>query len=204
MKTILLLLAALLLGGCVPRPLKGGRAGFTSPSLNGDIHQSENPKDESTQELDRITESEIPVKPGDKITGTDKDGKVVVIEPKEGATIKVRTTEKLRSRIGAAQKDPVREMAAKLASLKGVVWVGIVLVLFGVASAVYPPLKLIVNSVTTSIVIVATGGALIILPSLIVGNEILILCVGGGVVVVYWFAHRHGHAQGELKTLKGK
>lgn len=201
---LLLALAGVLLTGCITRPLKGGLAGFSSPALSGNIHQSENPKDESTQELDRETETEIPIQPGDKITGTDKDGKPVTIEALKPGTIKVHTTEKLRNRIGAAQKDPVREIAAKLSALKGVVWVGVLLFVFGAASAVYPPLKAIVGSLTTSAVCAAAGLALIVLPSLIVGNEVLILCVGVGVAGIYWFAHRHGHIHGELKTLKGQ
>jgi hypothetical protein len=203
-KYLLLTLVGALLAGCNMAPLKGGRSVFTSPSLTGELQQSENPKDESTQDLDRVTESEIPIKPGDKITSTDKDGKLVTIEATTPSTVKVRTTEKLRNRIGAAQKDPVREIAAKLGALKGVVWVGVLLFVFGAASAVYPPLKLIVGSLTTSAVCAASGLALIVLPSLIVGNEVLILCIGVGVAGIYWFAHRHGHLHGELKTLKSK
>jgi hypothetical protein len=47
--------------------------------------------------------------------------------------------------LGAAQKDTARELSAKLASLKGIVWVGVALFLFGLATLFYPPLKLIVG-----------------------------------------------------------
>jgi hypothetical protein len=172
---LLSLLALLVLTGCTLPALKGGKSSFVSASgIAGDIAQSENPKSESTQDYDRTTET--------------KDGKTVV-------------KEKVHTRLGAAQKDTGREIAAKLSSLKGVVWVGILLFIFGAASAVYPPLKVIVGSLTTSLVCAAAGIALIVLPSLIVGNEILILCVGGGVVIIYWFAHRHGHAKGQLTQL---
>lgn len=191
MKFIPLILALTLLSGCM-LPLKGGKATFSSPSLNGTVQQPQNPKDESTQDLDRTVETEIPVLPGDKVAG---------VEVQKPTTAKIKTTEKLHNRIGAAQKDTAREAMAKLSSLKGVVWVGILLFVFGVASAVYPPLKLIVGSVTTSAVCAAAGVALIILPSLIVGNEILILCVGGGAVIIYFFAHRHGHLRGQVTEL---
>jgi hypothetical protein len=174
MKYSLLLL--LVLTGCAGFPLKGGKAGFTSPSISGSINQPQNPKDESVQTYESF---EI------------KEGKPVL-------------RERLVNKIGAAQKDPFRETAAKLSSLKGVVWVGILLFVFGAASAVYPPLKLIVGSLTTSVVCAASGIALIILPSLIVGNEILILCVGVGAVLIWFFAHRHGHVHGQLKTLLNK
>ena len=52
--------------------------------------------------------------------------------------------------LGAAQKDTARELGAKLSSLKGIVWVGVGLFLFGIASLVWPPLKAVVGSVTTS------------------------------------------------------
>ena len=47
--------------------------------------------------------------------------------------------------LGAAQKDTARELGAKLSSLKGIVWVGVGLFVFGLASLVYPPLKVVVG-----------------------------------------------------------
>jgi len=98
--------------------------------------------------------------------------------------------------LGAAQKDTARELSAKLASLKGIVWVGVAMFLFGLASIFYPPLKLIIGSVTTSVAIVAGGVALMVLPSLIVGNELLILGGVAAAVGVWFFAHRHGQLRG--------
>lgn len=112
-------------------------------------------------------------------------------------------TEVIETTIGAAQKDTAREMAAKLGSLRGIVWLGVLVFLFGAASAVWPPLKVLVGgSITTSAVIAGAGVALIILPSLIVGNEILILCVALGGAALYFFAHRHGGLRGQLEALK--
>jgi hypothetical protein len=101
-----------------------------------------------------------------------------------------------RTELGAAQKDTTRELGAKLSSLKGIVWVGVGLFVFGLASLVWPPLKVIIGSVTTSAALVLGGLALMVLPTLIVGNELLIL---GGVVLAVggWFlAHRHGQLRG--------
>ena len=101
-----------------------------------------------------------------------------------------------RTELGAAQKDTARELGAKLSSLKGIVWVGVGLFVFGLASLVYPPLKVIIGSVTTSAALMLGGLALMVLPSLIVGNELLILA-GVGVAVGAWFlAHRHGQLRG--------
>lgn len=110
-------------------------------------------------------------------------------------------TETVETTIGAAQKDVAREMAAKLGSLKGIVWLGVLVFLVGAASFAWPPLKVIVGSVTTSAIITLAGLSLIVLPTLIVGNEILILCVALGGVALYFFAHRHASVHSKLKTL---
>ena len=69
---------------------------------------------------------------------------------------------------------------------------------FGLGSLVWPPLKVVIGSVTTSAALMLGGVALMVLPSLVVGNELLML---GGVAVVAggWFlAHRHGHLRGMI------
>lgn len=111
-------------------------------------------------------------------------------------------TERVTTKIGASQKDTAREIGAKLASLKWVTWVGVLVFLFGAASAFYPPLKLIVGSTTTSAVACVAGLALIVLPVLVVGNELLILGGGVGAVVLYWFAHRHSRVSTEARVYK--
>jgi hypothetical protein len=107
-----------------------------------------------------------------------------------------------KTELGAAQKDTARELSAKLASLKGIVWVGVIVFLFGIASMFYPPLKLIIGSVTTSAAICAGGLALMILPTLVVGNELLILLGVGAAVGVWFFAHRHGQLRGLVDAAK--
>jgi len=106
--------------------------------------------------------------------------------------------------LGAAQKDTARELGAKLSSLKGIVWVGVALFLFGLASLVYPPLKAVIGSVTTSAAILLGGVALMVLPSLIVGNELLILGAVGIAVGAWFLAHRHGQLSGLLAATTGE
>jgi hypothetical protein len=167
-----------ILAGCAVRPLKPGFGVIHTPSgVEAVVKQPENPKNESKQDVESRTERVSPS--GEKVV----------------------TTEKITTVVGAAQKDTGREVAAKLRSLSGVVWVGVILFLFGVASAVYPPLKLIVGSVTTSAACAAAGLALIFLPSLLVGHELLILGVSAGVVALWFVAHRHGSLKGSLDTL---
>jgi hypothetical protein len=100
--------------------------------------------------------------------------------------------------LGAAQKDTARELGAKLSSLKGIVWVGIALFVFGLASLVYPPLKVVIGSVTTSAALMLGGVALMVLPTLVVGNELLILGVVGLTVGGWFLAHRHGQLRGTV------
>ena len=107
-----------------------------------------------------------------------------------------REETRARTELGAAQKDTARELGAKLASLKGIVWVGVGLFVFGLASLVWPPLKVIVGSVTTSAALMLGGVVLMVLPSMVVGNELLILGVVGIAVGGWFLAHRHGQLRG--------
>lgn len=172
-----LVLAALFLAGCGSMPLRPGRASVaTDTGKVLEVRQSQNPLNETVQDYKRVT---------------DGDNKV--------------TTEEVHTKIGAAQKDTAREIGAKLSALRGVTWIGVLLFLFGVASAVYPPLKILVGgSVTTSAVIAAAGLALLILPTLVVGHEVLILAVAAGAAALWFFAHRHGSLRGQVTELLKK
>jgi hypothetical protein len=109
-----------------------------------------------------------------------------------------------RTELGAAQKDMAREVGAKLASLKGIVWVGVGLFVFGLASLVYPPLKAVIGSVTTSAALMLGGVALMVLPTLVVGNELLILGVVALVVGAWFLAHRHRELKGKWQVASGQ
>src|SRR3954453_21302714 len=197
MRRVFVPVLVLACAGCtMVKPLKPGAARIqTGVSTNGvrsfvsEIKQPENPSQSAAQNYERTTETELPLPKGtqlrEKYSHPDLAGDDLVSERtivlSEPTSQKMRVTEKAGTVVGAAQKDTAREFGAKLASLKGVVWVGVLLFVFGLASLFYPPLKLIIGSVTTSIAITAGGVALMILPSLVAGNELLIL---GGVAVV--------------------
>jgi hypothetical protein len=216
MKNLTLILLVLPLSGCVgtSRPLKGGKATtVTKPAaraIEQTVVQSENPAQVSRQDQETVKTRSYTVPAGSRI----EEKKVVMVEagPPEtnvqavvvSAPMPVIEREETRAKteLGAAQKDVAREMGVKLANLKSIVWVGLGLFLFGLASLVYPPLKLVIGSVTTSATMAAGGLALIVLPTLIVGNELLILG-GVGVAVGGWFlAHRHGRLQGFVDANK--
>jgi hypothetical protein len=114
-----------------------------------------------------------------------------------------REETRAQTELGAAQKDTARELGAKLSSLKGIVWVGIGLFVFGLASLVYPPLKVIIGSVTTSAALMLGGVALMVLPTLVVGNELLILGAVALAVGGWFLAHRHGQLRGLVAASSG-
>jgi hypothetical protein len=217
------LVFALVLAGCIgPRPLKPGASKIksvaptpTAPAqFESELKQPENPAQSAAQNFERTTETALPLPAGtrvqEKITArneaqleaapTVSEKTIILSAPAVQTT---RTVEKAGTVIGAAQKDTAREIGAKLSSLKGIVWVGVAMFLFGLATLFYPPLRAIIGSVTTSAAITVGGLTLMVLPTLIVGNELLIL---GGVAVAVggWFlAHRHGELKGKVATSGG-
>ena len=211
--TFLFLAAVLAFTGCGMAPLKGGKATSTAKgsAIVQTVNQSDNPAAASRQGQEtekvksytlpagsRLVETSVAVKP-DGLTVTNSLATLVsapmpVIE---------RESTKATTELGPAQKDTARELSAKLASLKGIVWVGVALFLFGLATLFYPPLKVLVGSVTTSVAIIVGGLALMVLPSLIVGNELLILAGVTAAVGLWFLAHRHGHLHGLVAANKG-
>ena len=220
MKTIALCVSLAFVVGCAStRPLRPGTSKMVSsaPSTGAqfasELKQPENPAQSAAQNFERTTESTLPLPAGTKVeertmTRDEKkpDAAPVVVEKTIVLSAPVvqttRTVEKAGTTIGAAQKDTARELGAKLASLKGIVWVGVVMFLFGIATLAYPPLRAIIGSVTTSVAIIVGGIALMILPTLIVGNELLILGAVTVAVGAWFLAHRHGQLRGVAESLK--
>ena len=180
-----------LLSGCMMAPLKGGRA-TTSGVIGQTVVQGDNPAQVSRQDQETVKTRSYTVPAGSRLVSASNQ---VVVVSAQMPVIEHEET-RAKTELGAAQKDTARELSAKLASLKGIVWVGVVMFLFGLASMFYPPLQAIVGSVTTSAAIVAGGLALIILPSLVVGNELLILAGVASAVGLWFLAHRHGQLRG--------
>ncbi|MEI7535341.1 MAG: hypothetical protein WCK57_13320 [Verrucomicrobiae bacterium] len=209
---VAVLLAAVLFSGCTIAPLKGGKA-TTSKSTQGieqSVVQGDNPAAASRQDQETVRTKSYTVPVGSRMVEThvtaDTGGALVTNASALLLSAPMFVTEREETRasseLGAAQKDTARELSAKLASLKGIVWVGVVVFLFGLASMFYPPLQLIIGSVTTSLMITAGGVALMILPSLVVGNELLILAGVAAAVGLYFFAHRHGKLRGLVDAAK--
>ena len=221
--TIWLTLTLLVTGCAGPRPLKGGRAVTTrKPAgvIEQTLLQGENASQTTKQDQEsvkvrtytlpagsRIGQSQAPATVAPQTPSLTHDSQPSTLNPQPSSPsfilsapmpVVEREETRARTELGAAQKDTARELGAKLASLKGIVWVGVGLFVFGLASLVWPPLKAVIGSVTTSAALMLGGVALMVLPSLLVGNELLILG-GVGVAVGGWFlAHRHGQLRGTV------
>ena len=208
-----LLVMTLLFSGCALGPLKGGHASTVSKSTQGieqSVVQGDNPAQASRQNQETVRTKSYTVPTGSRLVETrvsaDTSGAPATNATALVISAPMAVTEHEETRatteLGAAQKDTARELSAKLASLKGIVWVGVAMFLFGLASIFYPPLQAIIGSVTTSVAIVAGGVALMVLPSLVVGNELLILAGVAAAVGLWFFAHRHGQLRGLVDAAK--
>lgn len=195
--------SGVLCGCAVTAPLKGGKATTLRKPTHGieqTIVQSDNPAAVSRQDQETVRTRSYTVPTGSRLeSGVTNVAAVVVSAP---MPVVEREETRAKTELGAAQKDSARELGAKLASLKGIVWVGVVMFLFGLASIFYPPLKLLIGSVTTSAAICAGGLALMVLPTFVVGNELLILACVAAAVGVWFLAHRHGRLRGFVDANK--
>jgi len=214
MKHTILILSLLALAGCTAmKPLKGGKATTLSKFTQGieqTVVQSDNPAAVSRQDQETVRTKSYTVPAGSQLVETrvasDAGGAPVTNASALVISAPMAVTEheetRAKTELGAAQKDTARELSAKLSSLKGIVWLGAALFLFGLATLFYPPLKLIIGSVTTSAAILVGGLALMVLPTLVVGNELLILGGVGTAVGVWFLAHRHGQLRGMVDVAK--
>jgi hypothetical protein len=217
MKYIVIVISVLILAGCASNRIKGGKSTYSnSGGSKIDVVQSEDPLKPSTFNNKYKKEFTYSIPAGSKIQmespvtstdmgtdidmGTNTQSSIIILS--SNMPVKLIVEESMDTGLGASQKNTVQDIAAKLSSMRPVQYVGIALLLFGIASLVYPPLRLIIGSSTTSIVVAATGLGLIVLPLLIIGNEILILLGGLGIAVGYYFVHRYGKKSGENELMK--
>jgi len=220
----------LLGSGCAgPRALRGGKAVTTrrpAGVVEQTLVQSENPAQATKQDRERVQVRTYTVPAGSRLAQAGSSG----AEPSQTSVptsvshspstlnsqplpafilsapmpVVERDEARVRTELGAAQKDTARELGAKLGSLRPIAFVGLGLFVFGLASLAWPPLRVVIGSVTTSAALMMGGIALTILPSLVVGNELLIL---GGVALAVggWFlAHRHGELRGVVAANGGQ
>jgi len=202
---LILFLLALACGCTSPGRLRGGRASAT-PTLAGKLNQTliqgDDPSQVSKQNQDTLLVRTYTLPAGSRLEESRVEHRgpnltnIQSVLLSAAMPVVEREETHARTELGAAQNNTARELSAKLSSLKSVVWVGLALFVFGLASLVWPPLKAAIGSVTTSAAITLGGIALIILPTLVAGNELLILCGVAAVTGAWFIAHRHGQLRG--------
>ena len=205
---IAVLFLAFLLSGCASfKALKGGAANtlFSKDRTELNVTQSENPADKAEQSSARKESRETPVPvPATKVTETlSPDGTLTTTTESFFTAISKETIDQSAvTTVGPAQKDTARELAAKLASMRPIQYVGIACLLFAAAGLFYAPLRVVLGGGKQfPIAIGDLGAALIVAPQLIAGNETLIL-VGSAVAgFVYWMSIRltRKEAEADLK-----
>jgi len=189
---------ALALGCETFNPQDGGESEVARGTNVTRLKQSQNPKAPSRQTTDSQHEIEESWAPGSTIfekLPTGETNRIIYLPFGGNRETKIR--DRTETQIGAAQKDEGRELAARLAGMKPIMWGGVALVALGLASFT-PWLRPIFGSVTTSLVFLAGGLALMVVPNIIAGNEILILCIVIGLVAAWFLAHRHGVLRGKV------
>jgi len=161
---VVLAVVASLCGCAFTSPLKGGKATISKgPAgvIEQTVVQSDSPSQASRQDQETVKTRSYTVPAGSRLEETTmhKGASGLPVTSMHAIDISApmpvveREESRAKAELGAAQKDTAREIGAKLASLKGVVWIGVALFIFGVASLFYPPLKLIIGSVTTSVAV---------------------------------------------------
>lgn len=207
---IAFLAGSMALGACksIPKPQAGGKAssslsgGLKEPSY-ASLSQPENPGDRSKQEIRREEKREdiVPVSVVRVTETPQKDGTVVkVTEHFAPQVSKVEVKEESKTELGAAQKDVSREVAARLASFKGIQWFGAALIV-GAAAMFHPVVRTVVGGGKQIQMALAAGGlALIFGPTIIVGREWLIAVVTVVGLLIYWLTSRLAYKEGRLDS----
>jgi hypothetical protein len=211
---IALTLAAL--AGCAAiKPQRGGSStttlgGATAPTVVTNA-APENPQTPSTTTVEKTTERdyEIPHETDEGatalVTSNDRQG-VPRSEHSETAPskdvglrgapvvaqslpriLRERTTERATTQTGIAQKDTARELGARLANMRGVMWVGVLLLVAG------PIVGWKLGWFTNGCIAGAVGLLLIILSAVIPGNEAWFGLAGLLLIPLVAYAWYHGH-----------
>jgi len=192
------------------RPSSGSRkASAALPADGMRLEQGDNPATPASQSFENSREDTLIFAAPTTITEVVKSpsgGEITrKIEVPAGSQRVSRDLAKGGQTLGAAQKDTSRELAAKLASYSKLQWVGVGLMVFGVAGLFYAPLRIILGGGKQFPVgIGALGALLTVAPMLIAGNEGVIL--GGAVLLagIGWGVVRLTRKETEADVVKGR
>lgn len=186
----LFLLGALCGCGLV-KPQRGGRAHLPAPSSSAptaalEITQPENPAGPSTQTRETTNDLSLLIPAGSTVrqmsvtpptATTPAATNTVEVTVSAPTSLHQTHAETATQVIGAAQKDTSRELGARLAAMRPVQWVGILLLLGAGALAYF-------GWWTKAAIAGAVGVGMIVVAAVLPGHEAAILAVGGVIVAV--------------------
>ena len=183
-------------------PTRGGSAAVkpsSQPALASEVHlkQGDNAATGSEQEIDRTIDQTREYEPiltaPTAVSSTNSS--VAYSTPTKYTT---HTTERIRTKLGAAQHDSSREISAGIRSMRPVQFAGIALVLAALAMF-WAPVRAVTQSSTLQIFTGAVGLVLIFLPLVIStspGWFAAATIAGIALPTAYFFIHRHGQMRG--------
>lgn len=210
MKLLVSIICLCCLAACaMPRPQRGGSGttslGGTQSATTSHFQAPENPQTPSTTTVEKETEREY-LSP--KFTPTHTSSGERGFQPtpspdtpfttntravdeeagqSEPRLLRERTKERATTMVGAAQKDTARELGARLANTRGIMWVGVLLLIGG------PVIGWKLGWLTNGLIAGGAGLLLIVLATVIPGNE---AWLGLGLLVVLpvvAYAYYKGH-----------
>ncbi|MCX6951171.1 MAG: hypothetical protein NTV51_03155 [Verrucomicrobia bacterium] len=187
--------AALLAGCGAVRPQRGGLStttlgGATAPTVVTSA-APENPATPSTTTVEKTTVRDY--RPGPPAAPTPSHPTPVVAPvpslPVSSVPALIRETvsERATTITGVAQKDTARELGTRLANLRGVLWVGVLLLVGG------PLVGWKLGWFANGCIAGAVGLLLIILSTVLPGHEAWFGLLGLGIIPVVAFAYYRAH-----------
>ncbi len=213
--TITIIISA---AGCAtsPKPLKPGTARVTrqvespptalraGPARTVEMHeltQPENPAQASSQHVERITRSSLPIPAGSTLVVTTNSGSAAAVAPATlvlaaPTTQTLEVIERTGTTLGAAHRDDSRNLAARFAGLRPVQYTGLLLILGAGALAYF-------GWWTKAALAAGAGAGMIALAAAIPGHETLILTGGGAVVVLGSLLVLYAYHKGLLDKTSG-
>lgn len=171
--------------GTRPKPQQGGTGTIQLPGGGASmLHAPENPQSTSEQEHETLIEREYAPEPTaptaapePAATGHNPSPDLAAHAPSSIATtrapearppgrlISERIHARATTKLGTAQKDTAREIGERLANMRGVMWVGVLLLIAG------PVVGWKMGWFTNGLIAGGVGLLLIILASVLPGNE---------------------------------
>lgn len=213
------LIVALFLGCEAPRPQKGGFAAtsLTRPGFTNSVtlNQSENPKEPSRQSVESEQSFEYVLPPGTQIFPAGADSSLPILlqngfafsdetgspmSQRHGGFVRVDrpvpirmlSKDRVETSIGGSQKDTLRELAAKAAALRPVLWVGIILMTLVAGTLIY------FGWWTKAGVALAIGAAMIVLSQALPDHATLIMLAGLGLYALTALLVLYAYHKGQL------